>query len=329
MKRKIIKQGHNTLTITLPTKWAKQFNLQAGDEIDLLEKDNGLFLTTERKFESLKTEINIDDLDIPTIWKYFMAVYREGYDEVKVKFPTDKELENPYKFFTQHKPDLRYKKERGKRRIQESLQGFVNRFIGYEIVEHGKDFIVIKEMGQITSKEFDSSLRRIFLIVQQMAEETLEAIETNNPKILAHMHDVDINLDKFQDYCIRILNKIGNKETRKTSLLFSILYFLELIGDEFKNISVHIINDFPNIKLNNVKSLATCVKEQIEAYYEFVFKFNTEKIKKISEIDQKIYFSFREIYKKTSEEEKEIFHHLRIIGRYINALMELKIEMEV
>lgn len=328
MKRKIIKQGHNTLTVTLPSKWVKHFNLQAGDEIDLLEKENGLFLTTEKKFESLKTEININDFDIPTIWKYFMAVYREGYDEVKVKFSPDKELENPYKFFTHHKIDLRYKKEREKRRIEESLQGFVNRFIGYEIVEHGKDFIVVKEMGQLTSKEFDSSLRRIFLIIQQMAEETLEAIETSNPKILTHMHDIDINLDKFQDYCTRILNKIGNKEPRKTSLLFSILYFLELIGDEFKNISVHIINDFPNTKLSNIKSLAMYVKEQIEAYYDLFYKFNTEKIKKISEIDQKIYFSFREIYKKASEEEKEIFHHLRIIGRYINALNELKIEME-
>jgi hypothetical protein len=34
------------------------------------------------------------------------------------------------------------------------------------------------------------------------------------------------------------------------------------------------------------------------------------------------------IYKKASEDEKEIFHHLRMIGRYINSLMELRIEME-
>ena len=27
MKRKIIKQGHNTLTVTLPSKWVKKLNI--------------------------------------------------------------------------------------------------------------------------------------------------------------------------------------------------------------------------------------------------------------------------------------------------------------
>jgi hypothetical protein len=34
------------------------------------------------------------------------------------------------------------------------------------------------------------------------------------------------------------------------------------------------------------------------------------------------------VYKKAKEEEKEILHHLRMIGRYVNALLELRIEME-
>ena len=53
------------------------------------------------------------------------------------------------------------------------------------------------------------------------APNVVEALEKNDPKILDHMHDVDIAVDKFHDYCIRILNKIGNKESRKISLLFS------------------------------------------------------------------------------------------------------------
>jgi phosphate uptake regulator len=74
MKRKVIKQGHNTLTITLPNKWASRFNLAAGDEIDLNEKDNGLFISTEKHSEKKRAEFSLEDMDIPTIWKYFMAV---------------------------------------------------------------------------------------------------------------------------------------------------------------------------------------------------------------------------------------------------------------
>lgn len=37
MKRKIIKQGHNTLTVTLPSEWTKKLQLGAGDEVDIIE----------------------------------------------------------------------------------------------------------------------------------------------------------------------------------------------------------------------------------------------------------------------------------------------------
>ena len=181
MKRKVIKQGHNTLTLTLPSDWVKKFNLQGGDEIDVYERENGLFLSTEKHNGHKRAEFSIVGLSVPLIWKHFMAVYREGYDEVLVKFKPDLELENPYKFFSQHKLDLRYKKESPKRNIVEALQGFVSRFVGFEIVEHGEDYVLVKEMGELTSKEFDNSLRRIFLLIQQMAEETVEAIRTNNP----------------------------------------------------------------------------------------------------------------------------------------------------
>ncbi len=328
MKRRIIKQGHNTLTITLPSDWTRKFNLKAGSEVDLIERENGLFISTEKNGENKRTEFDISGMDIPIIWKHFMAVYREGYDEVIVKFPQDINLDSPYKFLTQHRLDMRYGKEREKKTILESLYGFVNRFIGFEIVEHGNNFIVIREMGELTAKEFDNSLRRIFLLLQQMTAETLEAIEKNNPSRLAHLHDVDVNLDKFHDYCIRILNKTANKEPRKSELLFATIYILELIGDEFKNISNHLVQDFPKTKLNNIKELAQSIKEQLDVYYDLFYKFDKSKINKISEIDRNMYFKIPEIYKKASEHEKEIYHHLRMIEKYINALLELRIEME-
>jgi len=328
MKRRIIRQGHNTLTITLPSDWTRKFNLNAGSEIDLIERENGLFISTEKNGESKRAEFDITGMDIPTIWKYFMVVYREGYDEVLIRFPKDIKLETPYKFLTQHRLDMRYGKEREKQTILSALQGFVARFIGYEIVEHGKDYIIVRDMGELTSKQFDNSLRKIFLIIQEMAEETLEAIKDNDPSILMQIHDVDVNLDKFHDYCIRILNKTANKETRKSALLFSTLYILELVGDEFKNISTHMIYDTPKTRLKNILDLAKSTKEQLDVYYDLFYKFDKAKISKLSEIDSKTYLKVPEMYKRATEAEKEVYHHLRMIGKYINALLELRIEME-
>lgn len=328
MKRKIIKQGNNTLTVTLPSEWTKKEDLKAGNEIEIFERDNGLFLSYEGKSDEKSIEFDITNMSIPIIWKYFMGVYREGYNKVIIRFSRNMKLENPYKFFSRNKLDLRYKKQMEKIRISEVLQEYVNRFIGFEIIEHGNDYIIVKDMGDLTLKEFDNSLKRIFSLIKQMTQETLEAIENNDPKLLEHMHDVDINLDKFHDYCIRILNKVRNKENKKTSLLFSLLYLLELVGDEFKNISFHIIEDYPKTNLKNIKKLVEYVKEQFDNFFELYYEYDLEKVKKISFIDEQTFLNISEIYKDTSKAEQEIFHHLRIIGRYINALVELRIEME-
>lgn len=328
MQRKIIKQGHNTLTITLPVEWARRFNLGSGKEVDLIEKDNGLFISVEKHGEQKKTEIDIAGMDIPTIWKYFMAVYREGYTEIKVKFNPEIKLEHPYKFLTQHRFDQKYRKD-SRLSVIESLQAITNRFIGFEIVEHGKDHIIIKEMGELTNREFDNSLRRVFLLIQQMFEDTISAIEKNDADLLSNIHDVDINVDKFQDYCIRILNRTANKDTKKTSLLFNILFLLELLGDEFKNISHHFMYDLKNEKFSVIAPMAKSVKEQFDLFYELYYKFDIKKIEKMSTIDAQRYLEVNNLYKKVKNEEvKEIFHHLRIITRYLNALSELRIEME-
>ncbi len=48
----------------------------------------------------------------------------------------------------------------------------------------------------------------------------------------------------------------------------------------------------------------------------------------MSDVDKEIYFKVPLLYKKAKEHEKEIFHHLRTIHRYLNSLVELRIEME-
>jgi phosphate uptake regulator len=328
MRRKVIKQGHNTLTVTLPSDWVKRLNIQPGSELDMSELNNGLFLSTEKKSGVKKVEFDITGLDIPTIWKYFMAVYREGYDEMVVKFEPNMILETPYKYMTQHRYDPKYKNI-GKQPVVAAIQNFVSRFIGLEVVEHGRDFVRIKEMGELTSKEFDNSLRRMFFLMEQMAEETNNAAQNNDPKFLKSMHDVDITMDKFHDYCVRILNKMGNKDPKRTSLLFSMMFIMELAADEFKNISHHLTLEIQAKKFNkNISQFTGLVNQQVGAFQNLFYKYDKNSLKEIARIDQEIYLNAGKFYEKTTEEEKEILHHLRMISRFFNSLMELRIEME-
>jgi phosphate uptake regulator len=332
MKRKIIKQGHNTLTVTLPADWANRMKLGAGDEIDLSEKGNSLSLTTEKKDESKSAEIDINGMDILTMWKYFMAVYREGYDEVIVRFEPDSVYESPYKYYTQHSFDPKY--EKVKLSHFELISEFARRFIGFEIVEHKRNYCILRDMGKISPKEFDSSLRRIFLLIQEMGEELMNSITKNNVKILMRTHEIDVSVDKFHDYTIRVMNKTLCVPEKKVPLIFATLYLLELLGDEFKNTTKHIIMEEKDVHLENLKSLTSMVVQQFNSFYDVYYKFAKEKVVEMSARDKEVNDYLPDLYKKRggktglTSSELEIFNHLRRITRYIHALVELRTQIE-
>jgi phosphate uptake regulator len=330
MKRRIIKQGHNTLTVTLPSKWVQLFNLKPGDEIEINERENGLFLSTEKHDDELKTEIDITGFDIATIWKYIMSVYREGYDEVKITFDPTKKYGHPRKFFTSESTDIRYGKN-ADHTPYEVLRVMASRFIGFEIIEHHKNYCIMKNMAVLTSKEFDPSLRRVFLLLQQMGEETLESLKKNDPKIVSHMRDIDINVDKFVDYCVRVLNKTGFKDVKKAHLLFSVLYLLELLGDEFKNLSGHLLRDMKKSPSKEIIELAERSLKQVNDFYSLYYNFTRENLIAISDDNLVIRLHKENRAKKggqLSVEEYQIMSHLARVGRYVKALIELRIEME-
>ncbi len=332
-RRKIIKQGHNTLTMTLPSKWVKDFNIKAGDEVDLIERDNGLFLSTEKKQENLRATVDISDLDIRTIWKYFQSPYREGYDEIKVCFNLDAEYDSPYKYFTSHDLDGRHVKK-NKFTPFETIQQITNRFVGLEVIEHHKDYCIVKDMGEISSKEFNSSLRRVFLLIQQMAEEVVEAMKTGNITLLKHAHDIDTNIDKFHDFCVRVLNKTGFKDVRKSHVIFTILYLLELIGDEFKHIAFDMVQDIDKKKFDNLLEIGEMILEQINSYTDLYYGYEKQKVIDMSEKSTEIYFYLPKLYKKEAKSTKagddvfKVFDHFRRVNMYLLCLVELRIEME-
>ena len=330
MKRRIIKQGHNTLTVTLPSKWVQLFNLKPGDEIEINERENGLFLSTEKHDDELKTEVDITGFDIATIWKYIMSVYREGYDEVKIIFDPMKKYDHPRRFFTSESTDIRYGKN-ADHTPYEVLRVMASRFIGFEIIEHHKNYCILKNMAVLTSKEFDPSLRRVFLLLQQMGEETLESLKKNDSKIVAHMRDIDTNVDKFVDYCVRVLNKTGFKDVKKAHLLFSVLYLLELLGDEFKNLSGHLLRNMHKSPSKEIIELAEKSLKQVNDFYNLYYNFSRENLIAISD-DNLIIRLHKENRAKKGEklsvEEYQIMSHLARVGRYVKALIELRIEME-
>lgn len=330
MKRKIIKQGHNTLTVTLPSDWTKRMNLNAGDEIDFLERENSLVINGHTNGKHKTAEINIQDFTIPLLWRYFQSAYRAGCDEIKIIYdPNKREYEDAYHYYTTQFDYAKLGEKVPPQPVNAMIQGVVNRFIGVDILESGEGYCIVKEMGEVSPKELDNSLRRIFLVILQMFERVKEAIEKNqinDPTLCKEIHTMDLNVDKLVDYCARILNKTHVFADNKSPLMFSSLFLVELLGDEFKYIGKHLAMSKKQLK--EIVPMLNLVKRNFETYYSLYYKFDKDLTIKFGEMDAELYEMNFKIKNKFAGESKSLIKHMMMIGKLVLALTELRIQME-
>ncbi len=319
------------MTITLPAEWVKKLNLKSGDEIDLTENNGSLIISTEGHSKEKSAVIDITGFTIPLLWRFMQSSYRSGCNEIKVIFdPTNKNYEDAYHYYT---TSFDYKilgeKVYSKPALV-MLQSVVDRFIGMGIIETGKNYCIIKELGEPTIKEFESSLRRIFLVILQMFERLAEAIEndeTGDVGLCKELHAIDLNIDRLVDYGCRILNKInGHFSESKKTLLFSTLFILELVGDEFKYIGKHLASSKKSVK--GALPFVHKIEDHFNTYYKLFYKFNRESAIEMGKKDFEIYSQHFKIKEKLEGDSRSIVRHFMMLGKFAWVLSELRIEME-
>jgi hypothetical protein len=331
MKRRIIKQGHNTLTMTLPSDWVSKLNIQPGDELDVYENSGSLVVNGHQNGEGKTAIIDINGLSIPMLWRFFQSAYREGYDEMKLIYDSKKKsYEGVYNYYASQFDYSRLGEIPHEKPAVNMIQDLVDRFIGIAVIDHGEGYCTIKEMGELTGKEFDNSLRRIFLLILELFDKIIDLIKYNNigdMGICKTIHAMDINVDRFIDYCCRINNKIQDSSFQKNKpLTFSTLFLLELLGDEFKYIGNHLARS--KKKVDEILPFAETIKEHFEMYYHLFYKFDREGVIKFGKNDFKIYNDHFKWKESTNKDVQSIRGHLMQISKFVFCLMELRIEME-
>ncbi len=207
MKRKVVKQGTSTLTVSLPSKWVHRFDLKTGDEIHIEEKDDALLLSSLSPHAIDKKMIDLSNLE-PLVDRCILGAYHAGHDEIRLVTPAQQDISQ-------------FKK-------------VIAELIGFELVEEGKNYCVLRDISGSSDKEFDNLYRRVFLLIKNMAEEGAVLIKENKFDALLEQIEKDKEVNKFTNVCLRHLNKRGYKEFTKTQAIFSVLQRLEEVGDEYK-----------------------------------------------------------------------------------------------
>ncbi|MCX6707129.1 MAG: hypothetical protein NT001_03230 [Candidatus Woesearchaeota archaeon] len=266
IKRKVIKQGNGTLTITLPKGWTDDIGLTGNDEVDITPNQNNLIVTPNKPQKQKKISIDVDKFERLSFAKFLIACYEQGFDTIDMHFTKS------------HVTSWRG----GKEDISKVINFFVTRLIGFEVLSQTKNRVSI---GNISEKylKFDSILSRIFFLIEEYFTNLINAFETNDYASLKESQIQHDNITKLIALGSRIIYDSPEFSKVEAMNLVTILNLLDkitdFIRDAYRNTSLY------NKKISrNTLDLAVNAFKFLELYRHFFNKFSYEEINKLDDL---------------------------------------------
>lgn len=209
MKRKIVKHGSATLTISLPSKWVKLYGIKPGDALDIEENEGSLLVKCPEFRESVKeTFIDLSQHDVSK--RALRALFKGGCDTIRIKY-------------------------KDANTFSSTIMPTLNEFIGFEIMSQDTNSCLVKEISGLTENtELDGLVRRLFHILQSLADDCTKALKELNPGVLTDIVERDVAVNRAANFIRRLLNKRGTTKIRELPVVYYIVEELEGLGDEYK-----------------------------------------------------------------------------------------------
>lgn len=239
--RKLIAHGPSSLTVALPYKWINKQNLKKGDEITINEDNLGLKITAKPSETKKTIQINLTSLEWPSILTALTSIYRQGYDEVIVKYKVPKEYQN--------------------------ISNAVRSLVGFAVMENHNGKCLIKSLPSELEQDFETMFRRVFLILLQELDDLKDILSSQDA--IKNFYTRDADLNAIVNLAIRLISK-GYVQDRFEELhLFHALLMLEEIGDDITKFTIEIQNykDAPKLK----EEIELCTK-MLRMLYDSYFQ---------------------------------------------------------
>lgn len=249
--RKVQKVGYSTLTVSLPSEWTKQNNINPGDLVFLIpERDGTLRIAPSQIAQREEAEeyvINTDACDDHgMLERIIVGSYMLGRDVVRITASS------------------RIRKEH----IDE-VRGIVRKLIGLGILEETPKNILLQCSVDPTKFKLDMLVRRLSLIASTILSEAMQAFLENKRDLADEAINREDEADTIYYLAVRLLLSAQVKpqiaeQIGATDLVFIpasrlILQHLEMIADYAEDLAKKVIT------LENRRSKIS--KEIIEKIY--------------------------------------------------------------
>lgn len=295
IKRKIVLHGPSTLTISLPASWVRKFNIKKGDELNLEEFGKELRISTEKAFDLEKKQITIKDLK--RLGKsYLTSSYRQGYSEI----------------------DLNYDNSNYISIIQDILSKEIT---GFEIIKQSHNNCLIKDLTGNNKDEFDNVLRRIWLLLIDLSKASLRAFRKRNVARLKEMYLMDFSINKFSNYCLRLLIKKGHVDFKKTPLYYHLIKNLEEIADNYKDLCTFYSNNITKID-DDLIIIFTRINEHLNEIYQLFYRYGEQQM-------EDLFRKTKLTYNKISNSKNSTAYCLSSICGNIRSLLTILVEINL
>jgi phosphate uptake regulator len=264
MRRTLVKQGHNTLTVSLPRRWCDGNGLKGGEEIDIVEKGACLLLSKEAFKGQGSVVVDATGLTRSTIIMLIESLYTYGYDNIEI---TTKDTKARYCYKDQECS------------IPSVVHYAVNRLLGAEVVSSSATHYTIQVLTETSRETFDVVLRRIFRLLPEMVDAFIDGARKKDEA----MRDIVVlkynDIKKFVNYALRILNKFGHDDADKTTFYFAIINYLGKISEAVKNLVDNTLDAGPIGK--RAVELCQMVQRSVVAYQTSFYKYDPKQLTKL------------------------------------------------
>ncbi|MEA3515205.1 MAG: AbrB/MazE/SpoVT family DNA-binding domain-containing protein [Nanoarchaeota archaeon] len=263
MRRKLIRQGRNALTITLPSSWIKNNNLKSGETLDIIEKEKKIIIykiSTNAIAKQFEFEIKTNNP-----W-YIGQIVRFGFlsncDQVKIHFKDQI-------IFNEILENIKY-------------------LLGYEVIEQGDNYCVIKNLSLELDKEYSNLYRKIFLLTLNMFDLLIQSCQEDNYSNIALVDNTNKNILKFALFCRRVILKDSDKDSKKNMYNYILLQRLTMISNNLYYLSRTLFTDKKAIDKKIILPYIMQCKENYNIFYQGLYSKDLENILKINEARKEI-----------------------------------------
>jgi phosphate uptake regulator len=294
MRRKIIRQGNNSYTITLPIDWIRDEELKEGSEVEIEREDSHLniFLTKDARRIQNKISLDLKDYNNRTIINILNQTYRKGYDIITLNYHNNDQLLC----------------------IKENIK----ELFGFEIVDIKNNECILQNIAEPSAEKFDVILRKVFLIIKEGSNEILNDLKDNKSDKSKKLDEEKKTFDNYTNLCRRLIirDRIGG--TKDSYSLLIIVSRLSLIYHAYYYMYKAIANK--KISLNKeTQNLFSETNKMFELFESAFYNKDFEKANKIGILkDKLLYSNLYSLLKKSNGEENIVLYHVGEIIRLIH-----------